>query len=146
MGCSSENTSTRIPPGTTLEIYTIAAPKAPNTTEAIDPITGGPLYLQSPSILATTDIATVARSEIEAHTEHGAPSESTLSALDVALTPAGSDKMAAAIATHIGERIAVVIDGQLVCTPRLVSPIKGSFQISGNDVRFTSAIEALTKP
>jgi preprotein translocase subunit SecD len=129
-----------------LEVYTIAAAKAPNTIQAIDPITGGPLFLQTPPIITTTDIATVARSEIEIQTVNGTPSGRTRPALDVELTPAGSAKMATATATPTGKPIAVVINGQVVCTPKVLSQIQKSFQISGIDVRFTSAIEAITRP
>ena len=146
-GCSPKSTPAKLAPGATLKVYTIASAKAPNTTEAVDPGTGGPLFLQTPPIITIADIANVARSEIESKTVSGTPSESTLTALDVKLTPAGSTKMAAATATlPKGESIAVVINGQVVCTPKLFSPIKESFQISGHDVRFTSAVEALTRP
>lgn len=147
-GCSPKSTPVKLPPGATLEVYTIAAAKAPNTIPATDPGTGGPLFLQTPPIITTTDIATVARCVIEIETASGTRSGRTQPALNVELTPAGSAKMATATATPTGKPIAVVINGQVVSTPKLVSSIQGSFQISGdsNDVRFTSAIGAITKP
>ncbi len=145
-GCSSESTPVKLPPGATLEVYTIAAAKAPNTIPAIDPITGGPLFLQTPPIVTTSDVATVARCEIEIRMANGTRSERTQPALDVELTPAGSAKMATATAALIGKPIAVVINGQVVGAPKVVSPIQASFQVSGWPARFTSAIEALTKP
>jgi preprotein translocase subunit SecD len=145
-GCSSRSTPTKIPPGTTLEIYTIAASKAANTTEAVDPVSGDPLYLQSPPILTTTDIATVARSEIEIQSEDGTRSGRTQTALTFELTPAGSAQMSAATATPMRQPLAIVIGGQVVATPRLFSPIEGSFEISGIDPRFSSTVDALTSP
>jgi preprotein translocase subunit SecD len=145
-GCSPSSSPVELPPGATLEVYTIAAAEASDTTEAIDPGTGGPLYLQTPPILTTTDIANVARSVAEYGTASGA--RATQPALTVELTPAGSAKMATATATPTGKPIAVLINGQVVATPTMMSPIRESFQISGgsNDERFTSAVEALAKP
>jgi preprotein translocase subunit SecD len=138
----------RLPPRATLEVFTIAAAQSPNTTPAVDPGTGDPLFLQTPPIVTTSDIATVARSAIEIETVSGARSGRTQPVLNVELTPAGSAKMAAATATPTGKPIAVVINGQVVSTPKLHSPIQGSFQISGdsNDARFTFALDALTRP
>ena len=146
MGCSSRSTPAKLPPSATLEVYTTADAKSPSTTEAIDPLTDKPLFLQNPPIVTAADVATVARSEIEVEMVDGSPSQSTQIALNVELTSAGAKKMAAATATPMGNPIAVVIDGQVVATPRLHSQINGSFQISGGGARFTSALEALTKP
>ena len=130
-----------LPPGATLEVYTIAATQAPNTIPATDPGTGGPLILQTPPILTSFDVATVARCEAEIETVNGSRSDTGLS---VTLTPAGSAKMAKATATAAGTQIAVVIYGNVVCAPTIRSPIRGSFQISGGDQRFTTAVDALT--
>ncbi len=145
-GCSSRSIPAKIPPGATLEIYKIATSATSDTTEAIDPVTGDPLYLQPPPILTTTDFATVTRSETEIETEDGTRSGRTQTALTFELTPAGSAQMSAATATPMRQPIAIVINGQVVATPRLISPIKSSFQISGIDARFASAVDALTKP
>ena len=145
-GCSSKSAPAKIAPGATLEVYIIAAVKAANTTEAVDPGTGGPLFLQTPPIITAADIATVFRSEIEIKTVGSTPSQSNQITLDVKLTPAGAAKMAAATATPMGQPIAIVINGQVVSAPKLFSPIQESFQISGIDKRFTPSIEALTGP
>lgn len=145
-GCSPQSAPAKLAPGATLDVYIIVGNKAPNTTEAVDPGTGGPLFLQTPPIITAADVATVLRSEIEINTVGGTPTKRTQTALDVNLTPAGAAKMVAATATPMGQPIAVVINGQVVGTPKLFSPIKESFQISGIHVRFTPAIEALTRP
>jgi preprotein translocase subunit SecD len=141
-GCSSKSSPVKLSPGTTLEVFAIVAAKDASTTEAIDPATGGPIFLQTPPIITTTDVASVARSAIEYGTASGQVAEQP--ALAVELTPGGSAKMSAATANAGGEPVAVVINGHVIATPKILSPIQSSFQISG-DSSVTAAIEALTK-
>ena len=142
-GCSAESTPVKLPPGATLEVFTIAAAKDANTTEAVDPATGGAIFLQTPPVITTADVATITRSAAEYGAANGESKEHP--ALLVELTPAGATKMATATANSIGEPMAVVINGQVVAMPKVMTPIRSSFQISG-DALVTSAIEALTKP
>jgi len=142
-GCSPKSTPVALPAGATFEVYAIAAAKLPNTIPAVDPGTGGQLFLQTPPIVTTTDVATVVRSSTETETANGMRSEP---AMTIELTSAGSAKMAAATATPSGQPIAVVLNGKVLCTPRMFSPIRnGTFQISG-DSHVTAAIEFLTRP
>ena len=145
-GCDSTPPPAKLPAGATVEVFTIAAAIGPNTTEAVDPRTGAPLFLQSPPIVTTTDIDTVAI-PVTNSVAVGSWSERVIPALDIKLTAQGAAKMSATTATPTGKPIAFVINGKVISTPDLNSPIRGSFQISGdpNDPNFKSAVDVLTK-
>jgi len=146
-GCESPNTPAKLPVGAKFEIFTIAATDASNTTQAIDATTGDPLFLQSPSIITTTDIDTVAHAVGYITHADGSRTEGNAPCLDIKLTAQGAAKMAAATAKPTGNPIAVVVNGKVISTPQLHSQIHGSLQVSGdpNDQNFKSAVDALTK-
>jgi hypothetical protein len=53
----------------------------------------------------------------------------------VTFTAAGAEKMRQTTARHVGELIAMLIDGEVIATPRLRSPISTSAVISGDFTR-----------
>jgi preprotein translocase subunit SecD len=142
-GCSPKSTAMKLPPGMTMELYFVAAAGDPNTIPATDPDTGGPLLLQASPIVTTADIETVARSATEVYSSSGKLSDP---AFTVKLTPAGSAKLAAATATPAGQKLAVVINHNVIFAPTLRSPIQsGTFEISGGKA-IAYVVEALTTP
>ena len=140
-GCSPKNAAMKLPPGTTMEVYFVVAASGPNTIPATDPDTGGPLLLQTPPIVTTSEIATVAR----AATEHDSPSgKQSAPSLTVNLTPAGTAKLATATASPAGQKMAVVINRNVVFVAALQSPLQGgSFNISGGKA-VAYVVDALT--
>ena len=90
------------------EIFTVAATDAPNTTQAVDPTTGAPLFLQSPPIVTTADIDTVANAVSYITHADGSRTEGNALCLDIKLTAEGAAKMAAATAKPTGNPIASV--------------------------------------
>ena len=115
-GCDSTPAPAKLPPGATLEVFTITATNGPNTTQAVDPTTGEPLFLQSPPIVTTIDVETVANGVIPVTKVDGSRSEASHPALDIKLTAQGAAKMSAATATPTGKPIAVVINGKVIST------------------------------
>ena len=146
-GCESPTAPAKLPVGAKFEIFTIAATDGPNTTQGVDPTTNAPLFLQSPPIVTTTDIDTVAGTVSYVTNAAGSRTEVNIPCLDIKLTTQGAAKMATATKTPTGNPIAVVVNGKVISTPQLNSQIHGSFQISGNpnDQNFKSAVDALTK-
>jgi preprotein translocase subunit SecD len=152
-GCSPKGnrpipSPVRLPPGTTFEVFTVAAAESPDTISATDPnAAGAPLFLQTPAFLRTRDIATVSRSEVEVKTADGTPSGATTTILIVELTSGGSTKMAAATGASDGGRLAVVVNGEVISAPKISSQIQGtSFNVTGGSKPFMAAVEALTGP
>jgi preprotein translocase subunit SecD len=144
-GCS-KNTPTKIPPGVTFEIYEIAAAHSADTKELPAPDSSGSLHLRPKPILTTEDVATVSHAVVEQVRDDGTPSERTGHALNVKLTSAGAAKMEAATVNAQGGSLAVVVNHQVIAIPRVFSPIKDSFQISGGDAKFVAAVGSLVKP
>jgi hypothetical protein len=100
---------------------------APGLHEAKLAGSGRSIYLHDDPIVTNSDIA-VSR-VIPGNT----PSQYWVS---VDFNAAGSEKMRAATANHIGKPIAILIDGQVVLAPALRTPISTSARVSGN---FTKA-------
>ncbi|WP_146401521.1 SecDF P1 head subdomain-containing protein [Pseudobythopirellula maris] len=63
--------------------------------------------------------------------QSGATSQPPLRKLLVTATPAGAAKLKTATATLIGLPVAVVLNGEVVATPKIASPLGGSFAIAG---------------
>ena len=123
VGCSGTNQPRPLSKTATLELYVVAAMPTTKTKQTIDPATGAPLYLMMPAIISAADVATIQRSD---------DSQST-SSLAVNLTPAGAKKLAVATAAPAGMRIAFVVNGRVVSTPKLQTQISNAFVITGND-------------
>jgi preprotein translocase subunit SecD len=94
---------------------------APGLTRIEDD--GRVLYLQPQAVLTTPDIASAAL---------GADPFAASPVVELTLTPTGRDRLAHATTDHVGEILAVLIDGTLVTAPIIREPILGGrVQISG---------------
>ncbi|MGI9470960.1 MAG: SecDF P1 head subdomain-containing protein [Rubripirellula sp.] len=144
-GCDSAHKPSPIPAGSTLEVHALAATGTPNAISLADPKTGESLLLELLPVVATADVATVERSKLEIESLDGSPAI-LQPALNVVLTPEGAARLLKATTALQGQTIAVVIDGKIVSTPRVIVPINGSFRISSDvsDVAFVTAIESIT--
>lgn len=109
----------------TLELYAVSPGNAPGTRQAVDPNTKGPLYLATPAIVSTADIATVERSEIKTQQ----PS------ITVNLTRAGAARLAQATAKPAEMRVAILANGAVVAVPKVHSPLAGKFCIAGGEIQ-----------
>jgi SecD-like export protein len=96
---------------------------SPGLREARIAGAGGVVYLHPEIIVTNDDIS-------DSQVIDGA----TPSRFGVAVTfnAAGAEKMRQATARHVGELIAMLIDGEVISTPRLRSPIGTSAIISGD--------------
>lgn len=140
-GCAPSNPPLPIAPGARFEIFEVTVASDPTAAKAIDPETGGPLFLKQPAIITTADVATVAREGIEERTK------TNHAAIHVELTPAGAAKMATATAKATRGQLAVVVNGSVISCPRLIAPFSGSFRVTGDlrDGQFVAAVDDLTK-
>ncbi len=123
-GCESPPAPAKLPVGAKFGIFTIAATEAPNTTQAVNPTTGAPLFLPSPSIITTTDIDTIANAVRYITHADGSRTEGNALCLDIKLTAQGAAKMAAATAKPTGNPIAVFVNGKVIATPQFASQIR----------------------
>jgi len=137
VGCSAKTQPVSVSPGLDVEVYTLSAGQAANTTEARDPATGGAVYLQQPPIITASDVATVGEVETDS-ANHRPPG------LVFRLTSAGGAKMSRATAQPSGQ-LAIVIGGQLVSIPKILSPVGQEFEISGIDQHFNPIVDALLR-
>lgn len=147
LGCTPKPKSVPMPitPSAKFEIHTTTTANDPTAIEATDPTSGGPLFLKTPPIVTTSDIATVTQTETEGQTIEGKPSGYQRLGIFVKLTQSGSAKMVSATSNANGNQVAVVVNGKVIFTPKMFSQIKDSFEISGDNALITSAFEALTK-
>ena len=147
-GCWSAPTATpvAVPAGVTIEIYATAAKAGPNTTPDVDPTTKATIHLITPPVIATTDIATVAKSEMAVETIGGAPPSDPVPSLEIVFTPAGAQKMKAATTTPTSTNLAIVVNGVVVSVPKIVTPIHGTCRVTGDhrDPVFLNALSAAT--
>ena len=144
-GCDSSTAPAPLPSGATLEVHEIAGPDAANTIFLEDPNLGAPIALELVPIINSGDVATVELSKLEIESAGGSSGISQ-PALQIELTPEGAVKMRKATTRLQGQNIAVVINGEIVSTPRVVVPIQGSFRMTGDlkDQPFVDAIRSIT--
>jgi len=90
-----------------------------------------------PAIITAADVATIQRSE----------DSPELLSLSVNLTPAGATKLASATANPAGIQLAVVVNGTVIATPMVRSPMSSGFRISGGEITKNreQLFESLTK-
>ena len=55
--------------------------------------------------------------------------------VDVTFTPSGAEKILRATRNHLGKSVAMLVDGQVVASPRLRSAIRSSAVINGDFTR-----------
>jgi hypothetical protein len=80
------------------------------------------LYLHDEVIVTNSDIAAAQV------VQGGDPSHYSVA---VEFNPSGAEKMRSTTGGHIGKRLAILIDGQVVAAPVLRSPIDGSAVVTG---------------
>jgi preprotein translocase subunit SecD len=139
-GCdtlSRKNAPRPLAKNATLELYAVSATGAANTKTVTDPDTGAAVYLATPAIITSTDVATIQRSE----------DSPDLPSLTVHLTPTGATKLAAATASPNGMRLAFVLNGTVVSIPRVLSPMSSGFRVEGGAMakNLDSLFDALTQ-
>ncbi|PYR69491.1 MAG: hypothetical protein DMF88_05940 [Acidobacteria bacterium] len=100
---------------------------APGLTAARVANSDRTVYLHAEAVVTNADIAF--SNVIPGNT----PSEQFW--IDVRLNAAGADKMRRATLGHLGRLVAILIDGDVVSTPRLKSPIGPAAVISGDFTR-----------
>jgi hypothetical protein len=66
-------------------------------------------------------------------------------ALDVELTPAGERTFADWTPQHVGEQLAIVLDGRVVSAPIILAPIRGTIQISNESSSAGVTLDAATR-
>ncbi len=98
---------------------------APGLREAKVAGTGRSIYLHDEVVVTNGDIATA--SLIRVGSAYN---------VRVEFKASGAEKMRVATARHIGEPVAILLDGEVIMAPVLRSPIDNSAQITGN---FTKA-------
>lgn len=130
-----------VPPGMRVEIYELDPTEDPTSLTAVHPDTGKPIFLKSPPLIATSDVATVAN-VVEEHPPH---SESA--AFQINLNNAGAAKMSQATATPNGQELALVLNGSTVAVVKVMTPIGAQMVITGGNESgdFQRQIAALTR-
>jgi preprotein translocase subunit SecD len=100
---------------------------SPGLREARITGSGGVVYLHQEIIVTNDDISDSQVIAGETPSRFG---------VGVTFNAAGAEKMRQATARHVGELMAILIDGEVITTPRLRAPISTSAVISGD---FTQA-------
>ena len=135
-GCDSRSAPKALGPSATLEVQLVSATNVPNSRQATDLNSGAAIYLTSPAVITSADVATIQRSE----------DSRQRSSLTVNLTPAGAKRLAAATTPAAGQKLAVVADGKVIAVATVYSPLSNSFRISGIVQKdLEQIVESLTK-
>ena len=100
---------------------------APGLHEAKVPDSKRSIYLHDEVIVSNSDIASAQVVRDEGSSQY---------AVSIEFNSSGAEKMRAATGAHIGEHVAILLDGEVVMVPVLRSPITDSAKITG---RFTRA-------
>ena len=103
-----------------LELYLVSAAAVPNSQAAVAPGTGNTIYLVTPPIITSADVATVQKPQQTA----GQPG------LAVNLSPAGAQKLAAATAGAHGQSLAIVANGNVISVAKIKSTLSTSLVVS----------------
>ena len=125
LGCNTKSHKTSPRPlakKAVFALYVVSATSGANTKTDTDPETGAAIYLTTPAVITSTDVASV-------HLSKDSPVDSSLS-LNVRLTPTGATKLSAATATPNGMRLAVVVNDKVVAAPKLHSKLSNSISFS----------------
>jgi preprotein translocase subunit SecD len=136
-GCESRSAPQSLGPAATLEVRLVSVTDVPNSQQATDLNSGAMIYLTAPPVITSADVATVQRSEDSPQT----PS------LTVNLTPAGAKKLAAATTPATGQKLAVIVNGQVISAATVHSSLSNSFRIAGGPIQKDRerVFESLTK-
>lgn len=124
-GCDSMVDRSRLLSKTaTLDLYIVSPTQTPDSLEVTDPATNATLFLLRPAVITAADVDTVQLTETD-----GQPPS-----LSVTLTPAGATKLAAATANPTGMQLAFLINGEVISTPKLISPLSAAFNVTGEPI------------
>ena len=134
-GCDPRYDARPLSPGATLEVWTISATPKPNSRAAVDPTSGAPVYLQSPAVISSSDVQTVAFAD----GPNGTPG------LRVTLNAAGAKKLKAVTTPATGQQLAIVVNGQVVVIPTVRSQISTSFEVVSQELDATKLLDDLTR-
>ncbi|TWU17160.1 preprotein translocase subunit SecD [Novipirellula galeiformis] len=145
LGCfqSQPSPPAFVPPHATIEIFATSPKAGPNTKPATDPLSRATIHLVTPPVVTNADISGVAKTEMTVETVGGVAPSTTVPALDVRLNATGSPKLLAATTNPASPSIAVVVNGTVICVPKIRQPISDSFRITGDDT-FINAIPSVT--
>ena len=125
-GCEPSTKPRKLAASASLDVFAVSATEVPDSRATIDPETGGTIYLIVPAVVELADVQTIQRSG-NFSDDHS---------LTIRLTPDGAKKLAAATTPATGQQLAVVINGQVIAIPRVMSPLTGgAFVISGSEIR-----------
>lgn len=120
-GCDAKRYSpTPLTTTGTIDVYAVSASQVPGARKATDPESKASIFLVTPAIISTADVATVQRTK-------GSPES-----LTVNLTPAGASKLAAATSKLAGMQVAFVVNGTVVSAPKVMSPLSSGFRITSD--------------
>ncbi len=132
-GCGLEPNAPRpLAKTATFDVYAVVAPGTagalmlPQVDFDSPPVNGMPAVNQvavsAKPIISGKDVESVQRSTVE----------EMYPSITVNLTPAGATKMNAATAKMTGSAVAVVVNGTVVSTPKVLTPISASFRVTGS--------------
>jgi preprotein translocase subunit SecD len=123
LGVVAAFASSAAEPTMTVEFRRAEWEPAPGLTAAQASKGDRTVYMHDKAELTNADIAsaTVAQSEDGKH-----------AVVDFTMTDEGGRKLAALTRSHLMKPLAILIDGKLLMTPRIVSEISHQVQISGN--------------
>lgn len=121
-GCAPPQTTLKS--GVTFDVHAIAAAPGANTIALPDPQQGNTLHLVNPPIVTA---ANVKLAQIELH----GPDANAVPALHVELDAAGATAMSTATAVP-GGTLALVLNGKVIATPKLMAPVSSSFIVQGS--------------
>ena len=129
-----------------IEIYETSVIAGPNTKTDADSVTGSAIFLVMPAFITNVDISGAARSEMIVETIDGKPSSQHIASLDINLNATGTPKMLRATTNPASPTMAVVVNGTILSTPKIFSPISNKMRITGDDrdLKFLNAITAVT--
>lgn len=143
-GCNKQPTARPLPTGMKFEVYRVATAKTdPTQTISYPDSSGASIQVEAKPILVTADIAAVMVTDLP----QTAPKPGEAPSLEVTLTNGGAGKLGKATAAAQGS-IAVVINGQVVCAPRVNLPLGSKFRITGdaNNPSLSGVIGKLAAP
>jgi len=105
----------------TLELFVVSPTETPNSKPATRPTTNAAIYLVTPAVITTADVATVQPPQDPLR----------LTSLVVNLTPSGATKLATATANPKGMQLAFLLNGTIVSVVKVKVPLQSAFEISG---------------
>ena len=147
-GCGADlaNNPGPVAPGTTIEIFCTADAASPNTKPVVEPQSKATIHLITPPVVETADIKTVAISMMQPEVVGGGKTSESYPALDIVLNETGTKKMLAATTSPESSNLAVVINGHVICVPKIVTPVSAAFRITGDHRNpvFLNAISTAT--